>query len=116
MDRDRAAGRAGRPGLSAAGLGLEALLLAHGHYSAFRPTVFSALAIVAGVVGGKAWYVAAHRGRKFDGWCIQGFVAGAAAVVAAAAFAGPGLPSGAYLGVAAPALLIGMAIGRPGCF
>ncbi len=89
-----------------AGLGLEALLLAHGHYSAFRPTVFSALAIVAGVIGGKAWYVAVHRGRKFDGWCIQGFVAGAAAVVAAAAFAGPGLPSGAYLGVAAPALLM----------
>ena len=86
-----------------AGLGLEALLLAHGHYSAFRPTVFSALAIVAGVVGGKAWYVAAHRGRKFDGWCIQGFVAGAAAVVAAAAFAGPGIPAGAYLGVAVPA-------------
>ena len=82
-----------------AGLGLEALLLAHGHYSAFRPTVFSALAIVAGVIGGKAWYVAVHRGRKFDGWCIQGFVAGAA-------FAGPGLPSGAYLGVAAPALLM----------
>ncbi len=37
-------------------------------------------------------------------------------VVAAAAFAGPGIPRGAYLGVAAPALLIGMAIGRPGCF
>jgi phosphatidylglycerol:prolipoprotein diacylglycerol transferase len=99
-----------------AGLGLEALLLAHGHYSAFRPTEFSALAIAAGVVGGKAWYAAVHRGRKFDGWCIQGFVAGAAAVVAATAFAGPGVPAGAYLGAAAPALLIGMAFGRPGCF
>jgi len=99
-----------------AGLGLEALLLARGHYPAFRPTVFSALAIVAGVIGGKAWYVAVHRGRKFDGWCIQGFVAGAAVVVAVAAFAGPGVPRGAYLGVAAPALLIGMAIGRLGCF
>ena len=99
-----------------AGLGLEALLLARGHYPAFRPTVFSAFAIVAGVIGGKAWYVAVHRGRKFEGWCIQGFVAGAAVVVAAAAFAGPGVPRGAYLGVATPALLIGMAIGRPGCF
>ena len=92
------------------GLGLEALLLARGHYPAFRPLVFSAVAIVAGVVGGKAWYVAVHRGRKFDGWCIQGFVAGAAVVVAAAAFAGPGIPRGVYLGVVAPALLIGMAI------
>jgi phosphatidylglycerol:prolipoprotein diacylglycerol transferase len=98
------------------GLGLEALLLNHGHYALFRPMLFSVIAIVAGVIGGKGWYVAVHRGRKFDGWCIQGFVAGAAVVVAAAALAGPGIPPGAYLAAAAPALLIGMAIGRPGCF
>src|SRR4029077_1916284 len=98
------------------GLGLEALLLSHGHYTLFRPMLFSVIAIIAGVIGGKAWYVAVHRGRKFDGWCIQGFVAGAAVVVAAAALAGPGIPAGAYLAAAAPALLIGMSIGRPGCF
>jgi len=98
------------------GLGLEALLLAHGHFSLFRPMLFSVIAIVAGVIGGKGWYVAVHRGKKFDGWCIQGFVAGAAVVVAAAALAGPGIPAGAYLAAAAPALLIGMAIGRLGCF
>jgi phosphatidylglycerol---prolipoprotein diacylglyceryl transferase len=98
------------------GLGLEALLLRHGHYSLFRPLLFSVIAIVAGVIGGKGWYVAVHRGKKFDGWCIQGFVAGAAVVVAAAAIAGPGIPAGAFLAAAAPALLIGMAIGRPGCF
>jgi phosphatidylglycerol:prolipoprotein diacylglycerol transferase len=98
------------------GLGLEALLLSHGHYALFRPMLFSVIAIVAGVIGGKGWYVAVHRGRKFDGWCIQGFVAGAAVVVAAAALAGPGIPAGAYLAAAAPALLIGMSIGRPGCF
>ena len=98
------------------GLGLEALLLSHGHYALFRPMLFSVIAIVAGVIGGKGWYVAVHRGKKFDGWCIQGFVAGAAVVVAAAAIAGPGIPAGAYLAAAAPALLIGMAIGRPACF
>ena len=98
------------------GLGLEALLLSGGHYSLLRPMVFSVIAILAGVIGGKGWYVAVHRGRKFDGWCIQGFVAGAAVVVAAAALAGPGLPAGAFLAAAAPALLIGMSIGRPGCF
>ena len=98
------------------GLGLEALLLNRGHYGLFRPMLFSVIAIVAGVIGGKGWYVAVHRGKKFDGWCIQGFVAGAAVVVAAAAIAGPGIPAGAYLAAAAPALLIGMAIGRPGCF
>ena len=98
------------------GLGLEALLLNHGHYALFRPMLFSVIAIIAGVIGGKGWYVAVHRGKKFDGWCIQGFVAGAAVVVAAAALAGPGIPAGAYLAAAAPALLIGMSIGRPGCF
>ncbi len=95
------------------GLGLEALLLSHGHYSLFRPMLFSVIAIVAGVIGGKGWYIAVHRGKKADGWCIQGFVAGAAVVVAAAALAGPGIPAGAYLAAAAPALLIGMAIGLP---
>ena len=98
------------------GLGLEALLLRHGHYSLFRPMLFSVIAIVAGVIGGKGWYIAVHRGKKADGWCIQGFVAGAAVVVAAAALAGPGIPAGAFLAAAAPALLIGMAIGRSGCF
>jgi phosphatidylglycerol---prolipoprotein diacylglyceryl transferase len=98
------------------GLGLEALLLNHGHYSLLRPMLYSVLAIVVGVIGGKAWYVAVHKARKFDGWCIQGFVAGAAVVVAAAALAGPGIPAGAYLAAAAPALLIGMSIGRLGCF
>jgi len=34
------------------GLGLEALLLSHGHYSLFRPMLFSVIAIVDGVVGG----------------------------------------------------------------
>jgi len=100
-----------------AGLSLEALLLADGHYPVSGPLVFSAAAVPAGVIGGKAWYIAAERGRKLDGWCIQGFVAGAAAaVVAAAAWARPGVPPGVFLSATAAALLIGMAIGRPGCF
>ena len=99
-----------------AGLGLEALLLATGHYPVLRPMLFSAAAVVAGVAGGKAWYIAVYRGRKFDGWCIQGFITGTAAVVAAAVFAGTGVPAGVFLGAAGPALLIGLAIGRPGCF
>ena len=99
-----------------AGLGLEALLLAAGHYPVLRPMLFSVAAVVAGVAGGKAWYIAVNRGRKFDGWCIQGFITGVAAVVAVAVFAGTGVPAGAYLGAVGPALLIGLAIGRPGCF
>lgn len=98
------------------GLVIEALLLSGGHYPVFRPIAFSVAAVAAGVIGGKTWYAAVHRGRKWDGWCIQGFVAGAAVVVAIVAVAGPGLPAGAFLAAATPALLIGMGIGRHGCF
>ncbi|WP_300607311.1 prolipoprotein diacylglyceryl transferase family protein, partial [Trebonia sp.] len=98
------------------GLGIEALLLSTADYTLLRPMLFSAGAVAAGVVGGKTWYAAVHQGKKWDGWCIQGFVAGAAVVVAAVAIAGPGLPKGAFLAAATPALLIGMGIGRHGCF
>jgi phosphatidylglycerol---prolipoprotein diacylglyceryl transferase len=98
------------------GLVLEGLLLARAHYALLRPVGFSVAAVAAGVVGGKTWYGAVHQWRKWDGWCIQGFVAGAAFVVAAVAVAGPGLPPGAFLAAATPALLIGMGIGRHACF
>jgi phosphatidylglycerol:prolipoprotein diacylglycerol transferase len=98
------------------GLVLQALLLARAHYPLLRPVGFSVAAVAAGVAGGKTWYGAVHQWRKWDGWCIQGFVAGAALVVAAVAVAGPGLPAGAFLAAATPALLIGMGIGRHACF
>jgi phosphatidylglycerol---prolipoprotein diacylglyceryl transferase len=98
------------------GLGLVAWLLSRAGYPVLTPVLLSLAAIAAGVAGGKTWYIAVHRGRKRDGWCIQGFVAGACAVVGAAALAGPGVPPGVYLAAAAPALLTGMAIGRLGCF
>jgi phosphatidylglycerol:prolipoprotein diacylglycerol transferase len=80
------------------------------------PILLSLGAVAAGVAGGKGWFVVLHRGRVRDGWCIQGFIAGAVAVVTAAALAGPGVPAGAYLAATVTALLIGMAVGRPGCF
>ncbi len=98
------------------GLAVEALLLNGHHYAVLEPLLISAGAVVAGIAGGKAWYIAVQRGRKFDGWCVQGFITGTGIVVAAAAFTGPGVPAGVYLGVTACALLFGMAIGRPGCF
>jgi phosphatidylglycerol---prolipoprotein diacylglyceryl transferase len=98
------------------GLAVEALLLNGHHYAVLEPLLISAGAVAAGIVGGKAWYIAVQRGRKFDGWCVQGFITGTGIVVAVAALAGPGVPAGVYLGVTACALLFGMAIGRPGCF
>jgi phosphatidylglycerol:prolipoprotein diacylglycerol transferase len=97
------------------GLAIEGVLLGTGHYPVLRPELLSVAAVAAGVIGGKAWY-AAVSGGKWDGWCIQGFVGGAAVVVAAVAVIGPGLPKGAFLAAATPALLIGMGIGRHACF
>lgn len=97
------------------GLAIEGVLLGAGHYPVLRPELLSVAAVAAGVIGGKAWY-AAVSGGKWDGWCIQGFVGGAAAVVAAVAVIGPGVPKGAFLAAATPALLIGMGIGRHACF
>jgi len=100
----------------AAGLAVQAALLARANLAWAGALVYSLYAVAAGVAGAKAWFIAVHRGRTFDGWCIQGFVAGAAALAAAAPLAGPGIPAGAYYAAAAPGLLIGMGIGRPGCF
>ena len=97
------------------GLAIEGVLLATGHYPVLEPLLLSVAAVAAGVIGGKAWYAAVSHG-KWDGWCIQGFVGGAAVVVAAVAVVGPGVPKGAFLAAATPALLIGMGIGRHACF
>lgn len=76
----------------------------------------SLAAIVAGVIGAKAWYMVLHRrsGRR-DGWCIQGLVVGIA-IFAPLLLAATGNSIGAYFDATAPGLLIGMAIGRLGCF
>jgi len=100
-----------------AGLGLQAVLLSRAHLPAGPALVLSVSAVVAGVAGAKIYYVAVHRGRRFDDWCIQKFVLNAAAVIAAALPLVPlGIPAGTFLAAAAPGLLIGMSIGRPGCF
>jgi phosphatidylglycerol---prolipoprotein diacylglyceryl transferase len=98
-----------------AGLGIAGALLGTAHYPVLEPELLSVAAVAAGVIGGKAWYAAVTHG-KWDGWCIQGFVGGAAVVVAVVAVVGPGLPKGAFLAAATPALLIGMGIGRHACF
>jgi phosphatidylglycerol---prolipoprotein diacylglyceryl transferase len=98
------------------GLGLETLVLTAHHYSVVRPILLSVAAVAGGVAGAKLWYIGVHRGRKFDGWCIQGFVAGAAVVAGVAAYVGAGVPAGVFLSATAPALLLGIGIGRPGCF
>jgi phosphatidylglycerol:prolipoprotein diacylglycerol transferase len=77
----------------------------------------SVLACVLGAVGGKAYYLATHRSERaglLTGASVQGFV-----LVAVTTLVGGSilfdLPAGTVLDVTAPALLIGMAVGRVGC-
>ena len=87
------------------------------HESAHLGSVLavSLSAVVGGVLGAKAWYVIVHRARRYDGWCIQGFITGGVLVgiIAIALFR---LPVGIFLDAAAPGLFFGVAVGRPGCF
>ena len=81
--------------------------------------IASLLAVGAGLVGAKLWYLALHprawRDFGADGWCIQGFLVGAS-VVLVAATALMRLPLGSTLDATAPGLFLGMAVGRLGCF
>ncbi len=90
--------------LSALGLRLEHVL------TVSLPTV------LAGAVGGRAWYAVLHRrtGRR-NGWAVQGFVT-AVILIAPALLAVLRVPPGPFLDASAPGLLFGLAVGRLGCF
>ncbi|HZP94895.1 MAG TPA: prolipoprotein diacylglyceryl transferase family protein [Candidatus Limnocylindria bacterium] len=77
--------------------------------------VASLTALFVGLIGGKSLYVAQQRGKRFEGWCIQGFVVGTA-VAGTVALLFLRLPVGVVLNASAPALFLGIAVGRPGCF
>lgn len=75
----------------------------------------SAAAVTAGCIGGKLWYLAVHRGKRFDGWCIQGFITGTV-LIGTAMLVWLRLPVGLVLDATAPGLFFAVAVGRPGCF
>ncbi len=81
--------------------------------------LLAVLACVIGVVGAKVYYLAQAPGRGSwtspGGMCIQGFVIAALAVMAAGSWI-LGQPLLALMDLATPALLLGMAIGRLGCW
>lgn len=77
------------------------------------------VACVLGVVGAKAYYLVTHRRDKpgvlQPGMSIQGFVLAAIGTLLAGT-AVLGLQVGPVLDVTGPGLLLGMAVGRLGCF
>src|SRR5260370_633651 len=56
-----------------------------------------------------------RREHRLEGWCIQGFIAGAT-LAAAILLVVLHMPAGVFLDVTTPGLLVAMAVGRVGCF
>lgn len=95
---------------------IQALVISRAHLKVDNALAFSLFAIALGIIGAKVWFVILRRReRRMEGWCIQGFLAGIA-VAAAASFALFRMPVGVFLDASTPGVLIGMAIGRLGCF
>jgi phosphatidylglycerol---prolipoprotein diacylglyceryl transferase len=95
---------------------VQSLLLAHNHIAVGPAVVATLIAIAVGIAGAKVWYIVKHRReRSFIGWCIQGFFTGAS-VAAIIMFAIVHAPLGTVLDATAPGLMLGMAVGRVGCF
>lgn len=84
-----------------------------------RILLVSLLAGLVGLVGAKVYYLQTHREEKKKaltaGMSVQGFVIAAVTVLVLAGWAAD-IPVGAMLDVTAPGLLLGMTIGRLGCF
>lgn len=101
------------------GLVVQSLLLAREHVQARGALTASLLAVAAGLVGAKLWYLALHprewRQAIRLGWCIQGFLVGVA-VVTTLSLAILHLPIGVVLDATSPGLFVGLAVGRIGCF
>jgi phosphatidylglycerol:prolipoprotein diacylglycerol transferase len=101
------------------GLSIQAQLLSRAHLNTLSVLGLSLAAAVAGLIGAKVWYMMLNRqvsaATLSEGLCIQGFIAGAAAVLLAGLLV-LHLPVGKFVDATVPGLLVGMAIGRPGCF
>lgn len=100
-------------------LALQGLLAANRELPVGRLLLVSVLASLIGLVGAKVYYLLTHREERPNpltaGMSVQGFViAGIGSVILGSWWAG--IPVGQMLDVTAPGLLLGMAIGRLGCF
>lgn len=100
----------------AVALALQSLVISGDHLAVGPVWTVSLVAILVGIVGAKAWFIVLHRREhRIEGWCIQGFIAGAI-LAAAILLVVLDMPVGVFLDVTAPGLLVAMAVGRVGCF
>lgn len=97
----------------------QALLARHVGLPVGRLLAVTLVACVLGVIGAKVYYLLTHRRDKpgvlQPGMSIQGFVLVAVCILVSGTTA-LGLQLGAVLDVTGPGLLLGMAVGRLGCF
>lgn len=104
---------------AAAALSVQALLAVHLGLSVIRLFGVSLVACLLGVAGAKVYYLAWHREARRAplraGMCIQGFVLAAIAGLVAGSYL-TGVDVGAALDVSVAGLMLGMVIGRFGCF
>lgn len=97
-------------------LALQALVISVDHLALGPWWAISLVAIAVGIAGAKIWYIVLHwRTHRIDGWCIQGFIA-SAPVAAAIMLVTFKVPVGTFLDAIAPGLMLGLAVGRVGCF
>lgn len=101
------------------GIAMQVLLVERSQIQVGSALAVSLSASVAGAVGSRIWFLILSRGQAGQifcrGLCIQGFIAG----VVVAGIVGLTLThisAAAFADLATPGLLIGMAVGRPGCF
>src|SRR6266699_2249137 len=100
----------------AVALALQFLVISAEHLALGPVWTVSLVAIVAGIAGAKGWFIVLHRREhRIEGWCIQGFITGAT-LAAAILLVVLAVPAGVLLDVTAPGLLVGVAVGRVGCF
>ena len=107
------------------GTGAAVALLVQGVFSMQRQLpvgrlfLISVLACLIGLAGAKTYYLLTHREEKPNpltaGMSVQGFVIAAVTSVVLGSW-WAGVPIGPMLDVTAPGLLLGLTIGRLGCF
>jgi len=95
---------------------VQTVVITHDHISHGPLWVIYTLGVLGGFAGAKLWFLAKHgREGRWEGWCVQGSVAGGALAVIILLIAFH-MPIGTFADATAPGLLMGMAVGRIGCF
>lgn len=98
-------------------LALQAALLARGGTPFEPPLAASALALVAGLIGAKAWYKVLHPDESVikGGWAVDGFLV-VFPLVGAFTLLAWDQPIGLVFDATTPGIFFAVAIGRVGCF